>query len=122
MREGELCSDIDICILSAEHGLINADTEIEWYDRRMDRQRAKELAPDITKKLHNMVTSDYDRVLVNVGSVYKGAIRDGIATLDVDTYFIQGDGIGVKGSHLKQLIRGEIEFRSPQIDKFTVSP
>lgn len=122
MRENEFCSEIDVCILSAEHGLIDANTEIEWYDRRMDSQRARELAPEVTNKLHNMVTNNYEQVLVNVGDVYKEAIEDGLSALDVDTYYIQGEGIGLKGSHLKQFIRGEIEFSSPQVDKITVSP
>jgi len=121
MREDELCPDMDVCILSAEYGLIDAETEIKWYDRRMDRQRARELVSDVTSDLHERVVDNYDRVIVNVGEVYKKAIDDGLSTLDVDVYYIQGEGIGVKGSRLKGLIRGEIGMESPRIDTITES-
>lgn len=121
MREEKFCSNMDICILSAEYGLIDAETEIEWYDRRMDHQRARELISDVTNDLHERVVDNYDRVIVNVGEVYKKAIDDGLSTLDVDVYYIQGEGIGVKGSRLKGLIRGEIGMDSPQIDTITES-
>jgi hypothetical protein len=121
IREGKFRSDIDICILSAEHGLIGADAKIEWYDRRMDRQRAEELAADVTNELHKRVVGNYDRVIVNVGKVYKHALKEGLSTLDVDIHHVQGGGIGVKGSNLKDLIRGGTETDSPQTNKATES-
>ena len=109
IREGEFDTRIDICILSAEYGLIDADTEIDWYDRRMDTERARELAPRVQQTLQAKVHGTYKRVIINVGGVYNTAL-DGIDEyLQPDIYRIEGSGIGEKGHVLKKVIRGNIE-------------
>ena len=41
MREGYWPQNMDVLILSAKYGLINASTFIADYDQRMNRERAK---------------------------------------------------------------------------------
>lgn len=107
-RDGAFDSDIDVCILSAKYGLIDADREIEPYDRRMNAERARELADDVQKDFRERVCeSDYDRVVVNAGKYYRRAL-DGIGddvACEID--WISGDGIGTKGRLLKQFVRGD---------------
>lgn len=107
MREGEFDSSIDVCILSAEHGLIDATDDIEWYDRKMDRDRARDLAPQVRKSLQNRAAGDYDRIVVNVGEMYRRAL-DGIESeIDTQVHYIEGKGIGEKGHALKRVVRGD---------------
>ncbi|GAA1324201.1 hypothetical protein GCM10009647_059560 [Streptomyces sanglieri] len=109
MREGVFDEEMDICILSAEHGLIDADTEIEWYDRQMDTERAAELAPSVRSQLRETVTNTYDEVIVNVGGAYREALEGVSDIVESDVYYIEGEGIGHKGHVLKRVVRGERE-------------
>ena len=104
MRDGTFDENIDICILSAEYGLIDASTEIEWYDRRMDPERAEELAPGVQAALENRA-ENYDTVIINVGKTYEIALGDVAERLGADIYHIDGGGIGEKGRALKKYIR-----------------
>jgi len=106
-REGEFDEDIGLCILSAEHGLIGPDDEISWYDRRMDADRAAELAPEVEAEIVERA-DDYDRVIVNVGGDYNRALAGVESVLDIPVRFVEGDGIGYKGSVLKRVIRGDL--------------
>ena len=119
IREGAFRSDIQLCILSAKHGLIDATTEIEWYDQRMDRERAEELRSKVTTALHERVTDEYEKVIVNVGEVYKRSIEDGLTALEMDVDYIEGDGIGMKGKRLKNLIRNDVDSESPEATNAT---
>ena len=107
-REGELRDDLDICILSAEHGIVDPWEPLAYYDRRMNSTRARELNDDIVDSLQRRVQSNgYDRVVVNMGRTYQTAI-DGFAdNLDIDVRWVAGEGIGHKGRTLKQFIRGD---------------
>jgi len=106
MREKAFDSALDLSILSAKYGLIDADEEIEVYDRRMTDERADELRPAVTDALQSRITAnDYDRIVVNAGKTYQQAIDDD--AVDLPIRYISGSGIGVKGSQLKQFIRGE---------------
>jgi cytoplasmic iron level regulating protein YaaA (DUF328/UPF0246 family) len=107
-REGALVSDIDICILSAEYGLLSSDSEIDHYDRRMDTERARELAPDVQAALETRVANGYDRVIVNVGGAYQEALEGIRKRVEVPVHYIEGAGIGEKGRLLKQVIRGDL--------------
>lgn len=42
---------LEVLILSAQYGLIEAATPIAWYDRKLDRPRAAELLPAVTRAL-----------------------------------------------------------------------
>lgn len=106
MREGEFRDDLDMVILSAEHGLIDPDTRIRTYDRRIDEARAKELRADTVRELRQRVTEGgYDAVVVNMGADYRSAISGLEEEVDVPVKRLAGDGIGEKGHELHQFIR-----------------
>lgn len=107
IREGEFDESMDVCILSAKYGLIDASEEISWYDQRMDTDRAVELAPHVCEELSERASGEYDEVLINVGGAYRRVIEDIEAAINIPVRYIEGDGIGYKGRRLKQVIRGK---------------
>lgn len=60
-------------ILSAEHGLISADTPIAWYDRRMTRERATELYLRVQHEINEALPLPA-HVFVGVGATYRLAL------------------------------------------------
>lgn len=52
-REGYWPADLHVLILSAEFGLIETETAIPLYDRRMTPARAVELQPAVSQTLSN---------------------------------------------------------------------
>jgi hypothetical protein len=112
IRDGEFDERIDICILSAEHGIIDAETEVGWYDRRMDAERARELAPEVRASLRETVRDTHDTVIVNVGGVYTDALGAIDEYVSSDIFRVEGDGIGQKGHVLKNLIRTDSRVES----------
>lgn len=106
IRDGEFNSDVDICILSAEHGLIDADDTITTYDRRMTPSRAEELRESVTNGICKRVDEeDYNKVVLNLGKEYFQAVGDLTEQKNVETSTIHGGGIGVKGRKLKRFVR-----------------
>lgn len=104
--EGQFDSAIDICCLSAEHGLIDADEPIEPYDRRMDEERAAALRSDVVESLRAKISDgEYEQVIVNTGAVYRRALEGFATDLSVDVVHLDGGGIGQKGHQLKQIVR-----------------
>ncbi|MFD1646888.1 DUF6884 domain-containing protein [Haloarchaeobius litoreus] len=106
-REGAFNDGIDLCILSAEHGLIDSDADIDWYDRRMDADRARYLAPSVKSDLRERAANGYDDVIVNAGKDYHQTIDDISPDFPTTVYTIDGTGIGDKGNTLKRLVRGQ---------------
>lgn len=107
-REGEIRPDLDICILSAKHGLLQPDELIERYDRRMDAARARELKDSVQAELRELIQQNgYDQVIINMGKTYRKAINGFDENLDITTTVVTGDGIGEKGHVLKRVLRGE---------------
>lgn len=113
IREDEFDDRIDISILSAEYGLIDADHEITWYDRKMDTERARELAPAVQQTLKSKLKKTYEMAIINVGGTYRHTL-DGIeSTVQSKIHHINGAGIGEKGHLLKQVIRGDLQAAAP---------
>lgn len=107
LREDSVDENIDIKILSAKYGIIDSDYEISPYDQRMTEERAEELNPEIISQLKGELNSaNYDKIVVNVGKDYKKALEGLKDEIDssIDLRVIEGDGIGQKGSKLKQMI------------------
>lgn len=114
-NEGELRDDIEIRILSAEHGLIAPDTEIASYDRRMDSSRATELNEQVVPQLSETVdTLGVDEVVINGGKEYRQALTGVEESVPdpVSVRYIRGGGIGEMGSQLKSLIRTDQELEA----------
>ena len=105
LRTGRFQPGIDIIIISAEHGAVEPNQEIGYYDRRMDTKRADELNDEVVSAIASKVTKNaYDKVWVNLGKDYLPAI-DGIeSAVDVPVDYIEGGGIGMKGKRLKRLV------------------
>lgn len=107
-REEAFESDIDICILSAEYGLIDAEDEITTYDRRMTTSRAEELRDQVTDAIHKRIEKNrYDEIVLNLGKEYLQAVDDLSERSDIDISTVQGGGIGEKGKQLKRFVRSD---------------
>jgi cytoplasmic iron level regulating protein YaaA (DUF328/UPF0246 family) len=107
-REGAFESDIDICILSAEYGLIDAEDEITTYDRRMTTSRAEELRDQVADAIRKRIEENrYDEVVLNLGKEYLQAVEDLSERSDIDISTVQGGGIGEKGKQLKRFVRSD---------------
>jgi|SRR5581483_1933045 cytoplasmic iron level regulating protein YaaA (DUF328/UPF0246 family) len=95
-REGKFPKNVDVKILSAKFGLIDALTPIPYYDRRMDVQRAKELHHQVIRELARIVNEPYEEIFVNMGKTYLGAMEGYAALLpNTKVKFAEG-GIGQK--------------------------
>ena len=109
IREGAFRSDIELRILSAEHGILHADDEITNYDRRMTPSRASELREYVTEDLRHCISNgDYETVIMNMGSVYTQAVGNISKQENIDIKHIKGEGIGAKGRQLKQMVRNDM--------------
>ncbi len=108
IREESLRRDVDICILSAKYGLIDAEDAITTYDRRMTTARAKELRESVTDEIHKRVEKKgYNEIVLNLGEEYLRAVENLSEQNDVDVSTIEGKGIGSKGKKLKQFVRSD---------------
>lgn len=108
IRQGEFYDDIDICILSAEYGLLDLDDQIMTYDRRMDPERAEELRSDVVPELRTRIQNDgYETVILNLGEDYRRAVAGFESDVNVIVRTIDG-GLGERGHDLKNIIRGDI--------------
>ena len=105
LRADRFQPGLDILIISAEHGVVEPDDEISYYDREMDRERAAELNNHIVDTIADKVASnDYEQVWINLGKDYRPAV-DGVEdVIDIPVSYIEGSGIGMKGKRLKHLV------------------
>lgn len=104
-RANQLACEIDILIISAEHGVVEPDEKIEYYDRRMDTDRARELNDSVVKTIARKVSEkEYEKLWINLGKDYLPSV-DGLEdAVDPPIRYIEGRGIGVKGKRLKNLV------------------
>lgn len=87
---------VDICIVSAKYGLIEAKCKIEPYEHEMTIKRALELRGAVSTKLGEMLQREkYREVFVNLGAKYRVALGDIEGSIGKDTRltFAKG-GIG----------------------------
>lgn len=107
-REGAFDTDIDICILSAKYGLIDAEDAIKTYDQRMTPSRAEELCESVTDDIHKRVEeNEYEEVVLNLGKDYLRAVDGLSGRCDVEISTVPGRGIGEKGKQLKRFVRSD---------------
>ena len=106
-RTGTLRDAVDILILSAEHGILDPDTPIQAYDRRMTEQRARELNENVVTQLQQILSrSTYERIWVNLGTDYQPAIDGLTTTASVPVVHLSGR-LGKRGHQLKKIIRAD---------------
>ncbi|AGN01168.1 hypothetical protein L593_06095 [Salinarchaeum sp. Harcht-Bsk1] len=105
LRADQFQPGLDMIIISAEHGVVETDDKIGYYDRQMDTDRANELNDEVVGEIAEKVAgNEYDKVWVNLGADYLPAV-DGIeAAVDIPVHYIEGCGIGMKGKRLKHLV------------------
>ena len=108
-RAGRFQPGLDMIIISAKHGFLEPDDEIEFYDRRMDTERAEELNEEVVDSIAKKVdANEYEKVWINLGKDYLPAVSGLRDAIDVPVSYIEGDGIGMKGKQLKHLVsRGQ---------------
>lgn len=69
-------SDVNIWIISAEHGLIASTYLVHEYDRVMTRERAEMLRPRIVSQLQSLLnTEPPDEVFILLGRIYQVAVN-----------------------------------------------
>lgn len=108
-REGHYPSDLDIKILSAEYGLIDANTLIPFYDRKMNKKRAEELHKETLEKISTLFKGKkYSKLFINLGKNYMRAIDGYQEFLDHKTEVcIAEGGIGLKSKAMKEWIQDQ---------------
>lgn len=105
LRADQFQPELDIIIISAEHGVVETDDEIGYYDRRMDTERANELNDNVVSAIARKVSENtYDKVWVNLGKDYLPAVHGLESAVEVPVNYIEGCGIGMKGKQLKHLV------------------
>ena len=94
----------DIVILSAKYGLIDANTPIEYYDRRFTRDTAHAMASAVGKALDRRLNVvDYAQILVHAGKDYWLALSaSGELSRQKDKVRADPRGIGYKLGTLKK--------------------
>ena len=103
-RERTLPHDLDIVIISAKYGFLNADDYTEDYNMRMTPQRALILHDRIIGELNQLLREKaYEEIFINLGKDYLPAIEglDSIVTCPVT--YAEGR-IGEKMSAMKRWI------------------
>ena len=70
-----------IRILSAQHGLVAADTPLAWYDRALDAARAVELRPAVRQRLTDEFDADGtpEEILIIAEPLYLVPLADLLA-------------------------------------------
>jgi hypothetical protein len=103
-REGYFPQDVDIKILSAKFGLIDAKTRIPYYDQRMDAERARVLQPQVLRSLKRVTSrGQYSQVFINMGKIYFVAIDGFMELLDSRARVgYAAGGIGEKAKAMKE--------------------
>lgn len=95
-REGKFPDNVDVKILSAKFGLIDAQTPIPYYDQKMDKRRATELRGQVMRELGKIAHEPYEEIFINMGKVYLGAMDGYTALLPHARIISAKGGIGQK--------------------------
>ena len=95
MKAEGIPPNVDIAILSAKHGLIRSDTEIEKYDQLMTPEiRDKFISdPEQMKKIRDTMAGDYDKVFVTGGKNYRDVIDAAASGLNYEVIKKKAPGL-----------------------------
>jgi hypothetical protein len=101
-REGSIRRKLDIKIISAKFGLIDGTTVTPFYEKRMTKDRAQELGPEIQRALKIWIRrKSYSEVYVDLGQAYIAAIQGWMVPPDIKLL----SGSGRIGERLRDLKR-----------------
>jgi hypothetical protein len=113
-REGYWPEKLDVLIVSAKHGLLEADTPIAHYDLRMTQEQATYLRPSVVPALAERIASrSYTEIFLNMGKTYYMALDgwDVSLTRDITVLYAKG-GIGQKASQMRTWLLEKIGDRA----------
>lgn len=100
-REKIFPNNIDVKIISAKFGLIDSETNVPYYDQRLDKQRVAELKSEVQRKFLDLISTDkYSKVYVDLGKDYLALITDLDNATNKKLIFSQGR-IGERLSKLR---------------------
>lgn len=102
LREHQWPEKLSVGILSAKHKLFGAIKEIDFYDKKMSRHMATEMAKDCNKVL-SAWSAEHTSIYVSVGKDYLPALNPILSNEDKNVQFIDG-GIGVRQRKLKDFL------------------
>lgn len=113
-------ADLDVVILSAEHGFIPERQPIADYDRKLDQDRAAELARSPSGAYLRRMVKLADRVFVAGGFVYQVCFTDALmapfnqvpADPIIDKIRYSAGGIGQQLGQLKRWLRSLEQARA----------
>lgn len=98
--------DIDILIISAKYGLINSVDLISYYDQKMTRKRAKEIARETKLRLERVLANNnYNEIFINLGKTYMLALDDCHEVIQGYNICWARGGIGERLHQLKSWLR-----------------
>ncbi len=98
-----LADRLKICVLSAEHGLISANTPIADYDRRMTRELATNMRPKVVEQANEIFGGIRWPGFIACGKTYSIALPAQIWYADMRSSF---GGIGCQLAQLKTWLGG----------------
>ena len=108
-RDGRFPLDVDVVILSAKFGLIDAQTLIPHYDQRLDKKRAAELRPQVLKTLQDIMDRrEYSEIYLDLGKGYLPALNGFFFPPKIKVTWASGR-IGQRLSHIKHWLLGELQ-------------
>lgn len=113
-REGYWPEKLDVLIVSAKYGLLDADTPIAHYDVRMTREQALHLRPAVMSALAQRLTSrTYREVFLNMGKIYHMTLDgwDVCLSPDITVVYTRG-GLGQKASQMRTWLREKTRDRA----------
>ena len=95
-------TDLDIYVLSAEFGLIPADRLVPLYERKMTKERAKELHESTICQFKEIMKSRYTQLCLSLSQLYFNALLgwEQIVPLTIDITITDGT-LTTKQSQLK---------------------
>ena len=95
MKAEGIPPNVDIAILSAKHGLIRSDTEIEKYDQLMTPEIRDKFIndPEQMNKIRDTMAGDYDKVFVTGGKNYRDVIDAAASGLNYEVIKKKAPGL-----------------------------
>ena len=76
IRENRFPNNLDILIVSAKYGLLKSDESIGCYDQEINDERARELRPNVQKKLEAFLDGkDYDQLFNGLWQAYNKTLE-----------------------------------------------
>lgn len=91
---------LDVLIISAKYGLIEASTPIENYDRELSRKRALELVNNVSDILDKYLSKGYSEAFINLGKLYLATLSKSSLLPKMAVLFAYG-GIGQRMSQMR---------------------